>query len=76
MAAIQFNTVELWCDVHYSNVRSVLNAYQFRALFGVDARTLLPVSGVSKYERVAGEPYFTVASSGRPRTLATDHVIQ
>ena len=49
MAAIQCNTVELWCDirVHYSNVRSVLNACQFRTLFGVGAGTLLPISVVS-----------------------------
>ena len=49
MATVLCHTVELWYDVHYRNVRSVLKACQFRTLFGVGAPTLLPVPGVSKH---------------------------
>lgn len=76
MAAIHFHTVQLWRDVHYSNVRSVLNDCQFRALFCVGAWTLLPTSGVSKHVRVPREPSFTVAITVQSRTLAAVHVIQ
>jgi len=76
MAPIQFHTVQVWCDVHYSNVSSELNACQFRAVFCAGARTLLPASGISKHAHVAGEPSFTVAIKGQSRTLATAHIIQ
>jgi hypothetical protein len=67
-----FNVKQYSYGVMYATVSCV----QCRTLFVVGAWTHLPISDVSKNERIVGETSFTVSLTERSRTLATVRIIQ